>query len=547
MAENEFNQAMKISKSNNRVFAAVYLSYLDSVKYFQPDDVHNAAGEDLALRTHIYHELLLGYIEDAKMRGFCTIYIWACPPLPGDDYIMYCHPNRQKVPKSEKLRAWYLKVLEKAKIEGNVVHISNMYDAFFPGGSDHRIERPKVTDLPYLEGDYWTSAAENLLASGDVASLASTSTSNARGRNASKDLWNRLPDGAGLSEYLLARLGETIYPIKSDLLVAHMYHSCSHCRQFMNGSKRYYHPNPPLKTTIKTENIVEGISLENPAAESSRTVQLTRYQLCEKCYQREQGLIAGENPIGLPNGTSIQDLKEDECAPIPNNNDPDPEIDSEFFYTRHQFLSLCQGNHYQFDTLRRARHSSMMVLYHMHNPSEPAFSANCNICKAEISPGQGYRCKECPDFDMCEACFNNPKVSHPHQLMAPDQKKFDETRMRLSAEQRKRRRKAMQESMRLLVHASECRDAECKIPHCMKIKGAFRHAFNCKVKVTGGCPNCRRLWYFLHAHSQICTRANCPVPRCRELRNVRRAQAAKQEDKRSAAYRKMLQQQSSTS
>jgi E1A/CREB-binding protein len=39
------------------------------------------------------------------------------------------------------------------------------------------------------------------------------------------------------------------------------------------------------------------------------------------------------------------------------------------FHPLQAFLSLCQGNHYQFDSLRRAKHSSMMVLYHLHNPT----------------------------------------------------------------------------------------------------------------------------------------------------------------------------------
>jgi hypothetical protein len=55
------------------------------------------------------------------------------------------------------------------------------------------------------------------------------------------------------------------------------------------------------------------------------------------------------------------------------------------------FLSLCQGNHYQFDTLRRAKHSSMMVLYHIHNPNAPAFASTCNVCNCELEAGAGYR------------------------------------------------------------------------------------------------------------------------------------------------------------
>ena len=44
-------------------------------------------------------------------------------------------------------------MLRVAQEEGVVTHLSNLYDTFFPGGRDHRIERPSITQVPYFEGE----------------------------------------------------------------------------------------------------------------------------------------------------------------------------------------------------------------------------------------------------------------------------------------------------------------------------------------------------------------------------------------------------------
>lgn len=63
----------------------VYLAYIDSVKYFRPEDSAAAMPEAgtvaCALRTLVYHELLLVYLAYIKARGFTSMFIWGCPPL----------------------------------------------------------------------------------------------------------------------------------------------------------------------------------------------------------------------------------------------------------------------------------------------------------------------------------------------------------------------------------------------------------------------------------------------------------------------------------
>nr|CAD2156925.1 unnamed protein product [Meloidogyne enterolobii] len=64
----------------------VYIAYLDSVHFFQPRH----------LRTSVYYEILLGYLQYVKRLGYTMAHIWACPPSEGDDYIFHCHPTEQK-------------------------------------------------------------------------------------------------------------------------------------------------------------------------------------------------------------------------------------------------------------------------------------------------------------------------------------------------------------------------------------------------------------------------------------------------------------------
>jgi E1A/CREB-binding protein len=73
----------------------------------------------------------------------------------------------------------------------------------------------------------------------------------------------------------------------------------------------------------------------------------------------------------------------------------------------------------------------------------------------------------------------------------PNARKIDETRTRISEDERLARAAQLQRTMQLLVHASECRDPHCVSSNCRKIKEMFMHAHSCKVKVTGGCQLCR--------------------------------------------------------
>ncbi|KAL1098812.1 hypothetical protein V6Z11_D05G122500 [Gossypium hirsutum] len=488
----------------------VYLSYLDSVKYFRPE-VKAVTGE--ALRTFVYHEILIGYLEYCKKRGFTSCYIWACPPLKGEDYIIYCHPEIQKTPKSDKLREWYLAMLRKASKENIVVDLTNLYDHFFLTTGECKA---KVTAarLPYFDGDYWPGAAEDLIIQlrqedgrklnkkGTIKKTLTKRALKASGQadlssNASKDL------------LLMHKLGETISPMKEDFIMVHLQHCCTHCCILMVSGSRWV------------------------------CNQCKNFQICDRCYETEQKREERErHPF---NQREKHVLYPVEITDVPTDTkDRDEILESEFFDTRQAFLSLCQGNHYQYDTLRRAKHSSMMVLYHLHNPTAPAFVTTCNVCHLDIETGQGWRCEVCPDYDVCNSCYyKDGGIDHPHKLTNhPSLAERDAQ----NKEARQLRVVQLRKMLDLLVHASQCRSAHCQYPNCRKVKGLFRHGIQCKKRASGGCVLCKKMWYLLQLHARACKESECHVPRCRDLKEHLRRLQQQSDSRRRAAVMEMMRQ-----
>lgn len=208
-------------------------------------------------------------------------------------------------------------------------------------------------------------------------------------------------------------------------------------------------------------------------------------------------------------------------------DDDEEEMDCEFLNNRQLFLELCQTNNYQFDQTRRAKHSSMMVLWHLHNRDAPKFVQQCAVCAREILAGYRYHCPTCADFDLCQDCYQKPQVQrHQHPLKpiaVVNTQKNEQT-----DEQRRERQRSIQLHMTLLLHAATCKSPKCHSQNCAKMKGLLQHGEQCPTKAAGGCNVCKRIWTLLQIHARQCKEVQCPVPKCLAIRERFRQIAAQQ-------------------
>ncbi|XP_043844349.1 CREB-binding protein isoform X3 [Dromiciops gliroides] len=425
----------------------VYISYLDSIHFFRPR----------CLRTAVYHEILIGYLEYVKKLGYVTGHIWACPPSEGDDYIFHCHPPDQKIPKPKRLQEWYKKMLDKAFAE-RIIHD---YKDIFKQATEDRLTSAK--ELPYFEGDFWPNVLEE-----SIKELEQ------------EEEERKKEESTAASETTEGSQGDS--------------------------------KNAKKKNNKKTNKNKSSISRANKKKPSMPNVS---NDLSQKLYATMEKHKEVFFVIHLHAGPVINTLH-----PIV---DPDPLLSCDLMDGRDAFLTLARDKHWEFSSLRRSKWSTLCMLVELHTQGQDRFVYTCNECKHHVETR--WHCTVCEDYDLCINCYNTK--SHDHKMVKWGLGLDDESNSQgeqQSKSPQESRRLSIQRCIQSLVHACQCRNANCSLPSCQKMKRVVQHTKGCKRKTNGGCPVCKQLIALCCYHAKHCQENKCPVPFCLNIKHKLRQQ-----------------------
>ncbi|XP_075422470.1 CREB-binding protein isoform X2 [Ascaphus truei] len=426
----------------------VYISYLDSIHFFRPR----------SLRTAVYHEILIGYLEYVKKLGYVTGHIWACPPSEGDDYIFHCHPADQKIPKPKRLQEWYKKMLDKAFAE-RIIHD---YKDIFKQATEDRLTSAK--ELPYFEGDFWPNVLEESI----------------------KELEQEEEERK-----------------KEESTAA-----CETTEQGCQGDSK----NAKKKNNKKTNKNKSSMSRAN---KKKTTMPNVCNDLSQKLYATMEKHKEVFFVIHFYAGPVINSL--------PPIVDPDPMLSCDLMDGRDAFLTLARDKHWEFSSLRRSKWSTLCMLVELHTQGQDRFVYTCNECKHHVETR--WHCTVCEDYDLCVSCYNTK--SHEHKMVKWGLGLDDESNSQGEAQSKspqESRRLSIQRCIQSLVHACQCRNANCSLPSCQKMKRVVQHTKGCKRKTNGGCPVCKQLIALCCYHAKHCQENKCPVPFCLNIKHKLRQQ-----------------------
>lgn len=372
---------------------SVYVAYIDSIRYLSP----------ASARTSAYHLIMLAYFDYVRRHGFDRVHIWSCPPQKRISYVYWCRPAFQKTPSAEHLRAWYNKLLTQAHARGIVADWTTLYDQY--------LAHEDSAQLPVKD-----EAAASLIATRGVT---------ARSVDPSELAWPaaELPpifDGDFIPaelERILGRLGARNGKARRATTTS------DSAKNAAIGSSGGKDGSGGGGSQSKGGGVAPAVRIKEEAVESAVAmvvppppVEFKLREIFERCQgsvrRMKQDLLVvrlvpvrveGDNAHRVP--CAPERTVPAWCLRVPR-----------FFGSRFMFHQLCAHAGYQFDSLRRAKHSTMMILHHYLNEHVTQANVFCRDCSLLITHAEYWACGRCDRFALCDTCYQRDGRAHPHAL-----------------------------------------------------------------------------------------------------------------------------------
>lgn len=367
----------------------VYISYLDSIRFFDssPSKIM-VAGVEETCRTLVYHSVLCAYMAFVKEIGYTHVNIWVEPPQLGDDYIFNVHTDDHfKNPMSAlKLKEWYTSMLKKACAKG----ITLLY-------------RPMADEYSYIN-----TVREIPTADSDLMSTIMTDV--CKEQQQQQEIMNQVQLQNRCTVDIIREVQNEMRRIDNvAYLIATLHISADRqCRMALK--KQQLRQEQLLQTSTSSHGQLSSnedssanpdvsMSMMSPSLNSNGYdgnslvgERLVVYQPREKIWlscvvgkylpHKRKHLVVydvggNKTELMLKNERykvlkPIVASKAAEAAPLepptvkPLREDCEPYISNKIVDHRTTFLEFCQNKNWQFNKLRHAQHSTLMLLYHLH-------------------------------------------------------------------------------------------------------------------------------------------------------------------------------------
>ena len=180
-----------------------------------------------------------------------------------------------------------------------------------------------------------------------------------------------------------------------------------------------------------------------------------------------------------------------ESSLLPDTRHPDSLISCDVMDNRDAFLAMAKERHWEFSSLRRAKYSTMAMLFEIH--------------MAHLHPMDkvGLDTKLVPKM----------QDQDPHE------------------DHKEKCKDSIEMGKHFIFHATQCHNIHCKHPSCIEMKSVMAHIRKCKLISSGHwnkCPICKDLVQLCSSHAKTCSRDSCPMPHCENIKKKQRDQLKQQ-------------------